>query len=368
MDEPQKTEFRSTKWYDEGCLIGELDFIEEIGSGAQGTVFKANDAVRGEVAVKVFKRSKAWNDEQWSKFKLIYLNEARKLNICKHENIANVFYIKENDTDDEVYLVMELHPAGSIQEQHESGPIALPYVRRIATDLALGLQAVHDNNVLHRDIKPSNILIGSDGNYKITDFYLAANIDQITGFVPAPGYRRHWAPEIHASNLMDLRSEIWAASLTIYRLIHGNDIYQQTLGEDTRKSADCTEILQWLPHVPNEWRRLIKKGMAYNPQKRYQNAKELLTALNALPATLHWECIFTASEATWIRNTRTHIYQVKWFRQSPSSSWWTVTSTLKTSNVTRCSKKAESPKPVSETRAELEAYFAEEARKARPYI
>jgi serine/threonine protein kinase len=220
--------------------LDEIILGEKIGEGKapNAAVYHGTDPIRGNVAVKVFTKSSLFNAAQWEEHKKIILNEGQHLHESEHRNVVRIHSVHNKIETSQVYLVMEYLSKGSIATEYLNGPIRIQIVKRVLTDIAMGLEFMHNRGIYHRDIKPDNILIGNDGAYKIGDFGFATN-DIVNGFAQARGYQRHYAPEVVERKIMDARAEVWSLGLTAYRLLHGDLIYRG-IGLDERRAANFT--------------------------------------------------------------------------------------------------------------------------------
>ena len=293
-----------------------------IGSGHFGDVHIGHDDVHGEVAVKILRQRPSEPDPDWRARKANLLTEGQRLSQATHRNVVQVYQLLEAPTDDAVLLVMEYCTGGSLQSEFEHGPMQLDELRRHSTDIALGLQALHLRGMLHRDIKPGNLLIDRQGVTKLGDFGLVTN-NLILGYGSAAGYLDHLAPEVHAGSPTSARTDIWALGMTIYRLLHGSAWY--TKSPPPRLSIPAGGFathLPWLPHIPDPWRRFIRKCLNDKPASRYQNATEVANALATLPTGPGWLCSVTTSAVSWARRTATRQVEVLWTEHSPRRHEW----------------------------------------------
>ncbi|KAF9906077.1 hypothetical protein EC991_001085 [Linnemannia zychae] len=102
-----------------------------------------------------------------------YLNEVR--NMWRIEKSPNVLQLLEAwEQKGKIYMRMELCKLGSLQSallaQKKYGGFDEKRTWKCLTDLASGLRAIHDSNIIHLDIKPENIFITAAGALKIGDF------------------------------------------------------------------------------------------------------------------------------------------------------------------------------------------------------
>ena len=157
-----------------------------LGRGYFGKVYKCEDELHGSVAAKIMSQKPAESPEDWEIRKNALLSEARHLKRANDLNVVPVHYVVyKNGTnvavegeeldqisthgDDEENLA-DMHLTGDetllwriTTTICENGPSNLDFVRKVATQVTLGLQALHNKEMLHRDIKPGNILI--DGRW-----------------------------------------------------------------------------------------------------------------------------------------------------------------------------------------------------------
>jgi serine/threonine-protein kinase len=149
----------------------------------------------------------------------------------------------------------------------------------------MGLAALHTRQMLHRDIKPGNILIDAAGVAQISDFGLVTD-DLVLGYGSQAGYGDHIAYEVWQGKGTSAKSDIWAFGMTLFRLIHGKERYEEAPAPQTIvRNGGFADTLTWLPHVPKSWRRAIRKMMNDDPASYYQTASQALEALSRLPIT-----------------------------------------------------------------------------------
>lgn len=246
-----------------------------IGTGYFGEVHIGHDNIHGEVAVKILRQQPAESNADWRIRKAELLREGQRLSQANHRNVVRVHYLLKSDQDDAVLLVMQYCTGGSLQASFDPGPMPLDEVRTRSTEVAIGLQALHARGMLHRDIKPGNLLIDRWGVTKLGDFGLVTD-NLIMGYGSAAGYVDHLAPEIHAGAPTSARTDVWALGMTIYRLLHGSIWYAKSPPPQLLIPAGgFAKRLRWLPHIPDPWRRFVRKALHDDSGSRYQNATEL---------------------------------------------------------------------------------------------
>ncbi len=303
-------------------LISDLKIGPKIGNGHFGEVFLAQDPAHGQVAVKMLTRKAHDNDTMWIAYKAGFLAEAQNLSKARHKNVVQVHHVVEAADGMSVIICMEFCPGGSLQTPFENGPMAIPEVRKIGTEVLMGLNALHSRGMLHRDIKPANVLLDASGVAQISDFGLVTD-DLVLGYGSQAGYSDHIAYEVWHGKGTSAQSDIWALGMTLYRLLHGKNWYEQAPepGQIVHL-GNFAGTLKWLPHIPKQWRRVIRKMLHDNPAARFASAGQAISSLARLPVTPVWASTVTPHLVRWERRKRTRRFLVEWNRHSARKHEW----------------------------------------------
>jgi eukaryotic-like serine/threonine-protein kinase len=294
-----------------------------IGGGHFGDVHSGQDDVHGNVAVKVLRQHLGESAGDWATRKASLLKEAQHLSQAAHANVVQVHGLLESSTDDAILMVMAHCAGGSLQPAFDAGPMLLAEVRRISTDICLGLGALHSRGMLHRDIKPGNILLTAENVSQLGDFGLVTD-DLILGYGSQAGYSDHIAIEVWNGGGTSIKSDIWALGMTIYRLLHGSQWYSELPADpqDIIRDGGFAASLPWLPHIPDRWRRTVRKMMHDNAVHRYQSTDQVMSALAQLPIYPSWSCQVEPHEILWKRETEKRRINVVRTRHSPTQHEW----------------------------------------------
>jgi serine/threonine protein kinase len=241
--------------------FGRFRALAELGGGAMGTVYRAQDEVLGRaVAIKALHSREAGTRER-------FLREARAIGAVLHPNILAVY---DAGTDDnQPYLVMELAAGGSLRERIMAGPLSIEVIRELGIQIARALAAAHAAKILHRDIKPANILAANDV-WKLADFGIARLPDStltVEGqFLGSPSYA---APESLRAGQFSPASDVYGLGATLYEALTGvpphGDHDMQSL---VRKLEQDPPPVRTRRPVPAPIERAIMATLARDPAKR----------------------------------------------------------------------------------------------------
>ena len=172
-------------------FCGRYLVVRRLGSGGSATVFLAEDQRLGrQVAVK---RLHGVEVTETTAERL--RREARIMASLHHPNLVTVLDMLTEDED--LYLVMEYVPGGTLVEVLEDAPLEPARVIELLRPVGAALDHAHAHNVVHRDVKPSNVLVADRGVVKLCDLGLAtaAEITRITPPGSILGTPAYMAPE-----------------------------------------------------------------------------------------------------------------------------------------------------------------------------
>ncbi len=188
------------------------EIIEQVGSGGMADVYKAMcHTLNRLVAIKVLKRELSRNEEFVNRFKL----EAQAAARLSHPNIVNVFDVV--DDGDFHYIVMELIEGITLKSYiAKKGFLEVKESIGIAIQVAQGMWAAHQQNIIHRDIKPQNIMISKDGKVKVADFGIARASFSDSQDSDAIGSVHYVSPEQATGGPVDARSDIYSLGITMF--------------------------------------------------------------------------------------------------------------------------------------------------------
>ncbi|MGZ4831776.1 MAG: serine/threonine-protein kinase [Terriglobales bacterium] len=200
--------------------IGRYQIVSELGKGAMGVVYKAQDPTVGRcVAIKTLRLDLHGTEaeEMLGRFK----NEARTAGVMNHPNIITIYDAGEQDGM--FYIAMEYMEGQTLQQLLKGGKrLPVEHAVDIVRQVCAGLDYAHSRGIIHRDIKPANIMITADGTVKIMDFGIAkgGGTDMTTAghVVGTPNYM---APEQVKGKPLDGRSDLFSVGVVLYEMLTG---------------------------------------------------------------------------------------------------------------------------------------------------
>ncbi|RID74756.1 hypothetical protein BRARA_B01842 [Brassica rapa] len=193
------------------------EFLNELGKGSYGSVYKARDLKTSEiVAVKVISLTEG--EEGYEEIR----GEIEMLQQCNHPNVVR--YLGSYQGEDYLWIVMEYCGGGSVVDVMNVTEEALEeyQIAYICREALKGLAYLHSIFKVHRDIKGGNILLTEQGEVKLGDFGVAAQLTRTMSkrntFIGTP----HWmAPEVIQENRYDGKVDVWALGVSAIEMAEG---------------------------------------------------------------------------------------------------------------------------------------------------
>ncbi len=197
------------------------EFIEKIGAGGMGVVYRAKDTrLNRIVAYKMLM-------EQFMEVKDIrerFLREAQSAAQLNHPNIVTVFDVDVDPEQNRLFIAMEFVSGESYFDilQRET-KLSIQQTVQFVGGVLKALAHAHSHGVLHRDIKPSNVMLSTQRAVKIMDFGLAKILRdaKAQGSEKASGTPLYMSPEQILGGPLDFRTDIYAFGGTVYHLLAG---------------------------------------------------------------------------------------------------------------------------------------------------
>lgn len=264
-------------------IEGRYQLLQRVGKGSSGEVFKAHDALLDTVvALKILRPEVALDAEGLERLR----REVVLSRDLSHPNILKVYHLGEDQG--QRYITMQYVEGTDLGKViAKEAPLATARSLTIAAKLAGALGALHRCSLLHRDIKPANVLIGRDGEPRISDFGLARrrldpSLTQEGMFIGTPRYA---SPEQVTGEELDERSDLYSLGVVLFEMVTGRTPFDapslpELLSLRLRVKPPAPSALE--PAVPTALSDLILRCLALDRTERVQSADELGAALAAL--------------------------------------------------------------------------------------
>jgi serine/threonine-protein kinase len=228
-----------------GRTVAGYRLLQHVGEGGTATVYKAEHAERGMVAVKVLRTRLAQDPVAIKRF----LREAEFGTRVNHPNIVQTY--DYGQVDDLYYLAMEWVDGEALEKfAIRSGPLAPALVATIIEQIGAALSATHSQNIIHRDLKPANIMYNpATQRAVLLDFGIARDADlkpeerlTRTGFFV--GTLQYVAPEALSGELVNEQADVYSLATIAYYLLSG------TLPYNGRSPRELFQQLLTQPPIP----------------------------------------------------------------------------------------------------------------------
>jgi eukaryotic-like serine/threonine-protein kinase len=256
--------------------FGRYRVLAELGQGAMGIVYRAEDPELGRVvAIKTIALSGTAQEQDVHQAR--FRQEARAAGAVSHPAIVTIYDVgREGDL---AFIAMELVEGRELRQLIREGALPATRALEIAALVADGLGYAHERGVIHRDIKPGNIMVLPDGRVKIMDFGIARlqESDVKTQSGVLLGSPQYMSPEQVAGHRLDGRADVFSLGVVLYEMLTGVKPFDAT---------DLTQLLFWvvnLPHKPPSERNpflppvidyIVARALKKNPEERYATAAE----------------------------------------------------------------------------------------------
>jgi serine/threonine protein kinase len=262
-------------------ILDRYELVRLLGSGGWGRVYLAKDnLLRRNVAIKQLLPRLSADPAAVSRF----LREASVMASVREPHVLTIHDIAEEDGRH--YMVMEYADAGTLAQALQLERNLSPYeALNVAIEVCMGLRAIHNKGIVHRDVKPANVMFFSrtDGlpEAKIGDFGIALQRDdeRLTPSDNVVGTLIYLSPEQASSfPVITPLSDLYSLGVVLYEMMAG-ELQEPLFINPIFAKGDTGEVMQQLGMFPDPVRPLLVKALQRKTEDRFQNADEMLQAL-----------------------------------------------------------------------------------------
>lgn len=227
-----------------------------------------------------------------AQFSQMFVGEAQISSRLSHPNIVSVLDF-DRDAEGRLFLVMELVEGKDMDALAASGPIPLPVIIFLITEVLRGLGHAHDlptdagmRGIVHRDVSPHNVLLSWDGAVKVSDFGIAKarNASEATASVFIKGKPAYMSPEQANGQPLDGRSDLFAVGIMLWEMLMNQRLFT---GADMMSTLAAVLFGQ-IPRpralrgdVPKDLERVVMKLLERDVGARYATAEQAIDDLLA---------------------------------------------------------------------------------------
>ena len=281
---------------------GKYLLLDRLAVGGMAEVFRAKSmGIEGFAKIVAIKRilpALAMDDE----FVQMFVEEAKIAGRLRHANIVRILELGK--MEDAHFIAMEYVSGKDLKqifrelkllETHMPTPMAV----WIATQVLAGLDYAHRQRgsdgrslrIIHRDVSPQNVLVSHDGLVKLIDFGIAKAATRATQTVAGviKGKLAYMSPEQITGRDLDHRSDVFAATTVLHEMLTGERLFAG--GNDIEiidrvRQAAARPPSEINPEVPPSLDAIVMKGLARDPNDRWDTAGDMQEALMGYVASI----------------------------------------------------------------------------------
>jgi serine/threonine protein kinase len=237
--------------------------LDCLGAGSFGKVFKVRMKSNGEIyAMKVINKKFLMKNNQ-----LRYaLTECSVLKQATSPFILTLYYSFQ--TPENLYMIIDYCPGGDLNFHIIQNLFEEDEARFYIAELILGIEHLHELDIIYRDLKPENILINEDNHIKLADFGLAkegvTDIQNTKSFVGSPAYL---APEMLMRKGVGKSADIYGIGAVLYEMICGTPPFFSNNIKILYKNISQSKLMLH-DYFSDELKDLLSQLLCRDPNKR----------------------------------------------------------------------------------------------------
>ncbi|MBL6081323.1 bifunctional protein-serine/threonine kinase/phosphatase [Belnapia sp. T18] len=261
-----------------GATVDDFVLDEMLVDGRYSRVFRGRDtAAEGRPVVLKFPKPGAAAE---ASFRQAFLRESWIAARVRSPFVGEVLELPAGRQSC-LYSAMPLYQGETLERRILRGPpVSLEAGVVIAAKLGKALGALHRAGVIHRDIKPDNVILEPGGGLRLIDLGVA-RLPNLEDFAAPdiPGTPSYMAPELHAGQAGDERSDLYALGVTLYRLFGGGYPYGEVEPFSHPRFKAPESLLTRRRDLPAWLDQVLARSVAVAPEHRFADANELVAEL-----------------------------------------------------------------------------------------
>ena len=237
--------------------------LDCLGAGSFGKVFKVRMKSNGEIyAMKVINKRFLMKNNQ-----LRYaITECNVLKQATSPFILTLYYSFQ--TPENLYMIIDYCPGGDLNFHIIQNLFEEDEARFYISELILGIEHLHELDIIYRDLKPENILINDDNHIKLADFGLAKegvnDVQSSKSFVGSPAYL---APEMLMRKGVGKSADIYGIGAVLYEMICGTPPFFSNNIKILYKNISQSKLMLH-DYFSDELKDLLSQLLCRDPNKR----------------------------------------------------------------------------------------------------
>jgi serine/threonine-protein kinase len=278
-----------------GSTLLNYRITEKLGSGGQGTVYKAVDTRLGRTLVlKVLAPELTSRESNLKRFE----REAQLASSLDHPNICIIYGLHEEGGLH--FITMQYIDGKNVRQLVKGRPLELRSAISITMQTADALAAAHARGVIHRDIKAGNVMVTKNGTAKVLDFGLAKLLDEqnpgkgksdvhLTEMGVPYGTATYAAPEQATGAHVDHRADIFSTGVLLYEMLTGIWPFQGKTNVEVRYAVlhdTPVRVEEFRQDAPPRLQEILDRALAKDPKDRYQRVAEMRDDLRVVKREL----------------------------------------------------------------------------------
>lgn len=198
-----------------------------------------------------------------------------------HQNIVHYHQTDMSDDMKSIDVLLEFVPGGSLKTiLTKYGALEVDVIKNYSKQLLLGLNYLHENQIVHRDLKSANILISSNGILKVSDFGSSRKFEDIEGHISKSlrGSPYWMAPEVVNREGHSYPADIWSFGCVLLEMASGKPPWSN-LSNDSKEVLHLISKDNSYPDIPQTdsmLRSIISLCLIRDPHDR-PTTKQLLS-------------------------------------------------------------------------------------------